>query len=143
MFTQQFTLRRSLQSGYRVASVVLDAALGRADSFLDLGLGANTNGGVVLRFSHGSIESFMRSHSGKLIPGEVVSGDSIASCERFELTVAADQVQVSCAGGAVLSVSYPAVSQGKLFVASNLLSSELRELSIKGAIGDLSTEDKA
>jgi hypothetical protein len=143
MFVQPFTLKRSLQSGFRTEGVTLEVAWERPETFLDLGIGQTSNGAVMLRFRQDSVQSFLRSHSGILIPGEKVAGDPLKGCERYEVSVAADDVSVLCAGRKIIGVAYPGAANGQVFVASNLEAREVGMLSIKGTLGAARTEDNA
>lgn len=143
MFVQPFILKRSLQSGFRTEGVVLEVAWERPETFLDLGIGQTSNGAVMLRFTRDSAQSFLRSHSGILIPGEKVAGDLLKGCERYEVSVAPDDVSVLCAGRKIIGVAYPGAANGRVFVASNLEAREVRILSIKGTLGETKTEDNA
>jgi hypothetical protein len=143
MFVQSFTLKRSLQSDFRTESVSLEVAWDRADTFLDLGIGQTSNGAVMLRFAAGELRAFLRSHSGILIPVQSVGVESLKGCERYEVSVAQEDVSVLCAGRKILGISYPGAAHGKVFLASNLEPHEVKMLSIKGALGDAKTEDNA
>lgn len=144
MFTQEFILRRSVRSSYRFQSATIEAIWERPHSFLDLGVALTANGALVVRFSKGELRSFFRSHSGRLIPHEVVSGERVGACSRFEVTLVGDDgVQVVCEGERVLEVRYPAPAQGRVFVVSNLTAGELRALRVRGTDGDQQTEDPA
>ncbi len=143
MFAQPFTLKRSLQSGFRAEGATLEVAWERPDTFLDLGIGQTSNGSLMLRFTRESVRAFLRSHSGILIPGETVDGEQLKGCERYEVSVAPDDVSVLCAGRKIIGIAYPGAANGKVFVASNLEAREVKMLSIKSSLGDTKTEDNA
>ncbi len=143
LFVQPFALKRSLNNGFRTESIALGVLWERPDTFLDLVLGQTSDGAVMLRFTKDGIRSFLRSHSGILIPGESAGGESIQGCKRYDISVGTNDVSVSCADNKVLGVAYSGVSHGKVFVASNLKAQEVGMLSIKGMIGESKTEDNA
>lgn len=143
MFVQPFVLKRSLQSGFRTEGATLEVAWERPETFLDLAIGQTSKGAVMLRFRQDGVQSFLRSHSGILIPGEKVAGELLKGCDRYEVSVATDDVSVLCAGRKIIGVVYPGAANGKVFVASNLEAREVGMLSIKGALGEAKTEDNA
>jgi len=143
MLTHPFVLKRSLIKGFRAEQVAFEASWKRPEAFLDLVLGEASHGSVMLRFTPGGVQSFLRSHSGILVPVETRSGSDLAGCERYEVAVLTDDVSLVCSARKVLSVAFPGVSQGRVLVSSNLTGQEVQMLSIKGAVGDVKTEDGA
>jgi hypothetical protein len=143
MLAHPFVLKRSLLKGFRAEQVAFEASWKRPEAFLDLVLGEASHGSVMLRFRPLGVQAFLRSHSGILVPVEMRTGSDLAGCERYEVSVSSDDVSLICAARKVLSVAFPGVSQGRVLVSSNLTAKDVQRLSIKGAVGDLKTEDDA
>ncbi len=143
MFVQTFTLKRSSIGGFHLDSATLAFKWERPDTFFDLGVGQTSNGAVMLRFTPEGVRSFLRSHSGILIPQAQVSRAHLKEGERYEVSVTPDGVSVSCAGEKIVEVAYPGAAKGRVLVASNLEPREVGMLSIKGTLGDTKTEDNA
>jgi hypothetical protein len=132
LFAGEFSYKRSLTKDFQFSKLVLDASFARPGTFFDVGLSAGGNGSVIIRLSRDGVATFTRSESGVVEPLEVSKNAGPPACSRFEVLRTPSGQSVVCEGRTVAEIKTPNGSRGGVFVASNLTSGEVKELSISG-----------
>lgn len=166
MLAQEFALKRSLQNGYSPRSVSVRGVFSRPGAYLDLLFKDEKGAAQVIRFDGSSISVVYRSPSGIEVergraPFSVSRelGKSGGECEKLTLSIATEPSQPSqivCAaqammvptGGApsdtgrvVMSLPILPVKSRFISVSTNLVKSELKELTVVGDIRGSIVED--
>ena len=130
LFSGEFSYKPSLEKDFRFSKFALDASFGRQGTFFDFGVSTGPDSAVVVRLTRSGVSTFTRGATGVLEPLESATSALPEGCSRFEVVQNQASQSVVCKGITLTEIKAPFRRQGRVFVASNLTSGEVRELSI-------------
>lgn len=133
LFAGEFVLKRSLQADFRFSKAIVEATFTRPDTFVDLGIPVSPDAWLVLRFSNGGIKALRRMATGTFEPvSPDINREPLPQCARYEVVASEGKLEAVCEGKTMLRLGALDKYHGRVFVASNLMRGEVRELKIEG-----------